>query len=93
MRNAEKAGSTTRKSEKTFHKMSKAIGDCLSNLASSNDEQDGEDEEGDKEHTELAKLSEDDVPGWVMGTMSIMVQQTRESFWPKQIRPDELTQL
>jgi hypothetical protein len=72
--------------------MLNAIRDSLSNLASSDDEQDGEDEEDDEEDTELGKLSDDDEPGWVMGTITKTVQHRMESFHPKQMRLDELSQ-
>ena len=71
----------------------KAIGDSLSDLASSENGEDGEDEDDDEEDTELGKLSEDDEPGWVMGTISKTVQHGMESFQQKQMRLDELTQL
>jgi len=86
---AEIAGLTPREREKTFEEMIAAIGDSLSDLASSDDGEDGEDED---EETELGKLSEDDKPGWVMGTISKMVQQRMENFRQKQMKPDELTQ-
>jgi len=70
MTTAETAGVTTRKPETMFEQMINAIGDSLSDLASSDDEQDGEDEEDHEEHTELGKLSDDDEPGWVMHTIS-----------------------
>jgi hypothetical protein len=91
MSNADRERSITRKAEKTFQKMLNAFGDSLSDLASSDDEKDGEHKE--EEHdTELGKLSEDDEPGWVMGTISKTVQQRMESFRQKQIKHDELTQ-
>jgi len=89
MTHAEIAGLTAREPEKTFEEMMAAIGDSLSDLASSHDGEDGEDED---EETELVMLSEDDEPGWVMGTISIMVQQRMESFRQKQMKLDELTQ-
>jgi len=67
-----------------------AISDSLSNRASSNDGEDGEDE--DDEETEQGKLSEDDEPSWVMGTITKTVQQRMEKFWQKQMKLDELTQ-
>jgi len=91
MRNAVKPQSTTRKPEKRCEEMFNAIGDSISNLASPEDEEDGEDEEDD-EDTELGKLSEFKEPGWVMGTISKMVQHRKESFRQKQMRLDELTQ-
>jgi len=67
-----------------------AIGDSLSDLASSDDRGDGEDE-GDEE-TEHGKLSEDDVPGWVIGTVTKTVPQRMQRFRPKQLKLDELSQ-
>jgi len=72
--------------------MLNAIRDSLSDLASSDDEHDGEDEEDDEEDTELGKLSDDDEPGWVMGTITKTVQHRMESFRQKQMRLDEFTQ-
>jgi len=92
MRNTEKVGSTTRKPENTFQEMLNAIGQSLSNLARSNDEQDVEVETDDEEDTERGKLSKDDERGGVMGTISRMVQQQMESFRRNQMRIDKLTQ-
>jgi len=91
MSNVEKAGLTTREPEKTFEEMLNAIGDGLSDLARSDDEEDAEDEEVDDD-TEQGKLSEDDEVGWVMGTISKSVQRHMERFWQKQMKLDELTQ-
>jgi len=63
-----------------------AIRDSLSDLASSDDGEDGEDE--DDEETELGKLSEDDEPGWVMGTITETVEQRMERFRPTQMKLD-----
>jgi len=92
MNNVETAGLTTRQPEKTFEEMLNSIGDSLSDLASSADEEDVEDEVHD-DHTEQGKLSEDDDPGWVMGSVSKSVQRRIERFWQKQMKLDELTQL
>jgi len=73
MNHAEIAGLTSREPEKTFVKISVAIGESLSDLASFDDGENGEDE--DCEETEQGELSEDDEPGWVMGTITKMVQQ------------------
>ena len=89
MVHTEIAGLTSREPEKTFEEMMAAIGDSLSDLASSDDGEDGEDED---EETEQGKLSEDDEPGWVMGTITKTVQQRMESFRQKQMKLDELTQ-
>jgi len=57
LRYAEMAELTTTKPETTFWEMLNAIGDCLSNLASSDDGEDGEDEGDDEDDSELGKLS------------------------------------
>ena len=90
MTQAEIAGLTSREPEKTFEEMLVAIGDSLSDLASSDDGEDGEEE--DDEETEQGNLSEDDEPGWVMGTITKTVQQRMERFRQKQMKLDELTQ-
>jgi len=86
-----KARSTTTKPETTFEEMMNAIGDCLRDLETSEDEEEGDNGDDDEEDTEVDKLSEDDEAGWVMDTISNMVQQRIESFRQKQIRLDELT--
>jgi len=90
MTQAEIAGLTSREPEKTFEEMLVAIGDSLSDLASSNNGEDGEEE--DDEETEQGNLSKDDEPGWVMGTITKTVQQRMERFRQKQMMLDELTQ-
>jgi len=90
--NAENGGLTTRKPEKTFEVMLNTIGDSHRDLVCSDHEDDGEDEEENEEDTELGKLSKDDEPGWVMGTISNMVQQSKESFRKMQMRLDEFMQ-
>jgi len=67
-----------------------AIGDSLRDLASSDDQDNGEDE--DDEDTEVGKLREDDEPGWVVGTISKIVQQHMRRFWHMQMKLDEMTQ-
>jgi len=59
--------------------MLNAVGDSLSDLASSEDEEDGEDKDDDEDDTELGQLSKHDEPGWVMGTISKTVQHRMES--------------
>ena len=90
MTNAEIAGLMSRKPDPTFEDMLVAIGDSLSDLASSDDGEDVEDE-GDEE-TAQGKLSKDDEPGWVMGTITTTVQQSMERFQHNQMKLDELTQ-
>jgi len=90
MTDAEITQLMSREPEKTLEEMLAAVGDSLSDLASSDDGEDGEDE--DDEQTEQGKLSEDDEPGWVMGTITQTVQQLIERFRQKQMKLDELTQ-
>jgi len=90
MKHAEIAGLINREPKWTFDKMMVAIRESLSDLASSNKGEDREDE--DNEDTEQGKLSEDDEPGWVMGTINKTVSQRVERFWQKQIKLDELTE-
>ena len=68
-----------------------AIGDSLSDLASSDDDNAGDVEVN--EDTELGNLREDDEHGWVMGTISKMVQQHTEWFRQKQMKFNTMTQL
>jgi hypothetical protein len=90
MMHAEITRLRTREPEKTCEEMLGAIGDSLSDLGSSNDGEDGEDE--DDQQTEQGKLSEDDEPGWEMGTITKTVEQRMERFQQKQMELDELTQ-
>ena len=92
MTTAENTGATTRKPNTMFKEIQKPIGDSLSDLASSDDEQSVEDEGDDEEDTELGKQSDDDETGWVMGMISKTVQHRTESFRHKQMRLEELTQ-
>jgi hypothetical protein len=85
------AGLKSKEPKRTFEEMLVSIGDSLSHLASSDDGEGGDDE--DDEETEQGKLSKDDEPGWVMGTITKMVQQRLERFRQKEMKLDELTQL
>jgi hypothetical protein len=67
-----------------------AIGDSLSDLASSDDEEDGQDEDYDE--TEEGKLGKDDEPGWLIATITQMLQQLLERFRHMEIKLDELSQ-
>jgi len=90
MTHGEIAGLTSSEPEKTFEEMLVAIRDSLSNLESSDDGEDGEDE--DDEATEQGKLSEDDEPVWVMGTITKTVQQRMGRFRQKQMKLHKFTQ-
>jgi hypothetical protein len=70
MTTAENGDATTGKPETTFQELLNATGDSLRDLASSDDEHDGEDKEDDEEDTELGRLSDDDEHGWVIGTIT-----------------------
>jgi hypothetical protein len=71
--------------------MLNAIGDSLSDLASSDDEEDAEHEQEDV-NTEQGKMTEYDEPGWVMDTISKTVQRRMEMFCQRQMKLDKLTQ-
>jgi hypothetical protein len=62
-----------RELERTFQSMMIAIRDNLSDLASSDNGQDGENQ--DTQDTEQGKLIKDDRPRWVMGSITKAVQQ------------------
>jgi len=93
MRNAEKLGLETRKHKKAFREVFNAMGDSISDLESSDNEEGGEGKEDDDEDTELGKMSEYDEPSWVMGTISQTRQKDRESIRLTQMTLDEWTQL
>jgi hypothetical protein len=88
MNHAETAGLTSRVPKETFQEMLVAIGDSLSDLASSDNGEDGQDED---EEIEQGNLCEDDEPGWVMGTITKMVQQRMKRFRQKQMKLDKFT--
>jgi len=88
-KHAEIVGLIPREPALAFEEIMVAIWDSLSDLASSDNGDDGDDEDNDK--TEQGKLSEDDEPGWVMGTITKIVQQCMERFRQKQMKLDELT--
>jgi len=69
-----------------------AIANSQSDLASSDDMEDGIDKNDDDADPELGKLSKDDEPGQVIATITKTVQNHMLSFWQKQIALDEPTQ-
>jgi hypothetical protein len=89
MRSVESEGLTSRDAGQMLKQMLNAIRGSLSDLVSSDDEEDGEGEE----NVELRMLSKDDEPGWVMGRISKTVEQRMEGYRQKQMKLDELTQL
>jgi len=92
MRNPEKVGSSTTKPETTFEEMLNTIGDSLSDFATSDNGEDGVDEDDDVEESELGRLSEDDEPGWVMGTISKTVLHRMKRIQQKQMKLEVLMQ-
>lgn len=70
---------TTRQPEERFEEMWHPIGDSLRDLASSNNQEDREDEDEYEEDTELRMLSNNDKPGWEMRTIFQTVQHCIES--------------
>jgi len=91
MKHAEIAALTNKEPEMTCEEMMIAIGDSLSDLGSSDNVEDGNDEDDDE--IEQGKLSENDEPSWVMGTITKTVPQRMEMFQHKLMKLDELTQL
>jgi hypothetical protein len=90
MEHTEITGLTNWKPKKTFEESFVAIWDSLSDLSSYDDEEDGEKE--DDAVTKQGKLSQDDEPGWVIGTITTIVWLYMERFRPNQMMLDELTQ-
>jgi len=86
MRNAETAGFPTTRPETTFDEMLNAIGDSLSDLASSDDKEDWQDDDVEEEDHAEGKLSEDDAPGRDMGTISKTVHYHVERCRQKQMK-------
>jgi len=92
MRKAEKAGLPTTMPDSAFEEMLNPIKDSLSDLASSDYVEDGLDEDDDEVDPGVGKLSKDDKPSWVMGTISNMVQHRKNHFQQKQMKLDKLRQ-
>jgi len=89
---AEILGLTARKPERTFEVMLNAIGDSPNDLAISINGEDVEVTDNDEDDSELYRMSDDDQPRWVMGTITKSVLHWMESFQQKQMRIDQLTQ-
>ena len=68
LRTAQNVGLTTREFKKIIQVIKVTSGESMSNLASSNNEEDAEDE--NDEDIFQGNLSNDDESGWVMGTFS-----------------------
>jgi hypothetical protein len=68
----------TRERERTFQEMMVAFGDWLSDITSSDDGDDGEDD--DHNETGQGQVREDDEPGWVLGTITKQCSSTWRGF-------------
>jgi hypothetical protein len=90
MKHADITGFTNSEARETFKRRIVAIGDSQSDLASSNHREDREDV--DDKQTEQGKLSEDDISGWLTGTITRTVPQQIEMFRQNQMKLEELTQ-
>jgi len=77
MTHAEMVGLTTTESEQTLVDMLVVIGYSLSDFASSDNGEDGEDK--DVKETDQGKISNDDEPGWAVRTITKAVQQHMET--------------
>lgn len=80
---------TTREPEKLLPVMIIAMGECLSDLACSDDGEDGDNE--DDNEREQGKRSKDDKPGRVLGTISTTVQQHMKRFPQTQMKLQKVT--
>jgi len=67
------------------------VGDSVSDIVTSDDWEDGEDEHD--EEAEQRQLSEDDQPGWVMGIITKTLPRAMDRVRKMQIKLDDLTQL
>jgi hypothetical protein len=90
MRNAGKAGLTSRKPEMAFEEMLNSIGHSLSDIASSKNGVVVEDKDDDAHDTELGKLSEADQYGCMMDTTSKTVEHRLKPFQQKEICHEQL---
>jgi hypothetical protein len=86
---AENAVLNTPEPEKTLHEKMVATWDSLSDNASSDIGEQGE--EVKDAMTEQHNLTEDDKPSWLIGTISKTVQKCMERVRQKQMTLDELT--
>jgi hypothetical protein len=87
--NIEMGRSTITKPAISFEEMLNAIRDSMSDLASSEDEEDWADKDDDEEDTGIGKLSEDDKPSWVMSTISKTVGHRMQCLLPQEFRLDK----
>jgi hypothetical protein len=77
----------------TFEVMMEAIRDSVDDVTTSDEEDDHYDNISDGQDYDDAKLSDDDAPGWVVGTINKSVQERLETVPMKRIKLQELTTL
>jgi hypothetical protein len=75
--------------QQTFEEMLDAIGDSLSDVASSDDDLEEEEEEEDDDEDSVAE--DEAEPGWVAGSIPQSVQERIDNHRQKQMKLDELT--
>jgi hypothetical protein len=92
MTTAQNLGGTTGMAGRMFEALWPGSRDSMSDLASFDDGQAGEDEVDDEEDIQRDKLRDDDDPSGVIGTISDKVQQCQDSFPQKERSLDQLTQ-
>lgn len=92
MRNTGKAQLTSRKPETTLEEMLNPNGDSLSDCTTSDNGEDGEDEDDAEEDTALCNLSYEVETSWVLGRNSKMVEHRMTYLQRKQMKFDEFTQ-
>jgi len=78
-RKAEDEVLTNREPKDMFQEMMVTLRCSMNDLASSDDVEDADDK--NDEDAEPGKLSKDDQPSWVMGTISKTILQHMERFW------------
>jgi hypothetical protein len=69
------------------------MGDGLSDLGNSDNEENGDDAKDDVKGTELGKRSEDLEPGWIMCRIFTMRVCGMQSYYQNQRQNEEWTQL
>lgn len=87
---ADTTGLTTMEPQKMYHEMMVAIGDILTDIASSDYGKDLEDDNNDE--SEQGQLTENDEPGCVMHTITLMVQERMDKFRQKRINFNKPTE-
>lgn len=93
MRNADMVGLKTRKPKTIFHKILNEFGDSKRDLPGLENREDGECSDEDEDDIVMCKLSEDDRPCQVLGTISRTIPHHLHRFQRMQIKIYMLVQL